>query len=75
MVECIESDTDPFCGAKKKPAESCGNGLELAQRLNIAIDVAQGITYLHEYKGTKPIQYMFFRSYCCVIVATHGQTE
>ncbi|CAD6207428.1 unnamed protein product [Miscanthus lutarioriparius] len=30
--------------------ESCGNGLELAQRLNIAIDVAQGITYLHEYK-------------------------
>ncbi|XP_066365122.1 calmodulin-binding receptor-like cytoplasmic kinase 2 isoform X4 [Miscanthus floridulus] len=31
--------------------ESCGNGLELAQRLNIAIDVAQGITYLHEYKG------------------------
>ncbi|KAG0546873.1 hypothetical protein BDA96_01G031100 [Sorghum bicolor] len=30
--------------------ESCGNGLELSQRLNIAIDVAQGITYLHEYK-------------------------
>ncbi|KAJ1292904.1 hypothetical protein BS78_01G026100 [Paspalum vaginatum] len=30
--------------------ESCGNGLELAQRLNIAIDVAQAITYLHEYK-------------------------
>ncbi|KAL6893775.1 hypothetical protein ACP4OV_007873 [Aristida adscensionis] len=29
--------------------ESCGNGLELAQRLNIAIDVANAITYLHEY--------------------------
>jgi hypothetical protein len=32
-------------------AESCGNGLELAQRLNIAIDVAHAITYLHEFKG------------------------
>uniref|UniRef100_A0A0E0KKY4 Protein kinase domain-containing protein n=1 Tax=Oryza punctata TaxID=4537 RepID=A0A0E0KKY4_ORYPU len=30
--------------------ESCGNGLELAQRLNIAIDVAHAITYLHEFK-------------------------
>ncbi|KAF8708638.1 hypothetical protein HU200_030018 [Digitaria exilis] len=30
--------------------ESCGNGLDLAQRLNIAIDVAHAITYLHEYK-------------------------
>ncbi|CAD6215262.1 unnamed protein product [Miscanthus lutarioriparius] len=30
--------------------ESCGNGLEFVQRLNIVIDVAQGITYLHEYK-------------------------
>ncbi|CAN6286319.1 unnamed protein product [Urochloa humidicola] len=29
--------------------ESCGNGLELAQRLNIAIDVAHAITYLHEF--------------------------
>ncbi|KAG8061592.1 hypothetical protein GUJ93_ZPchr0003g16995 [Zizania palustris] len=30
--------------------ESCGNGLELAQRLNIAIDVAHAVTYLHEFK-------------------------
>jgi len=30
--------------------ESCGNGLELVQRLSIAIDVAHAITYLHEYK-------------------------
>ncbi|CAN6314635.1 unnamed protein product [Urochloa humidicola] len=30
--------------------ESCGNGLELAQRLNIAIDVAHAISYLHEFK-------------------------
>ncbi|RCV40146.1 hypothetical protein SETIT_9G028500v2 [Setaria italica] len=30
--------------------ESCGNGLELTQRLNIAINVAHAITYLHEYK-------------------------
>uniref|UniRef100_M8ARV7 Serine/threonine-protein kinase-like protein CCR4 n=1 Tax=Aegilops tauschii TaxID=37682 RepID=M8ARV7_AEGTA len=29
--------------------ESRGTGLELAQRLNIAIDVAHAITYLHEY--------------------------
>lgn len=47
---------------EKNPAESCGNGLELAQRLNIAIDVAQAITYLHEYKGTKLTQFMFYRS-------------
>ena len=32
-------------------AESRGTGLELAQRLNIAIDVAHAITYLHEYAG------------------------
>ncbi|CAN6297205.1 unnamed protein product [Urochloa humidicola] len=30
--------------------ESHGNGLELAQRLNIAIDVAHAICYLHEFK-------------------------
>ncbi|GJM97112.1 hypothetical protein PR202_ga14014 [Eleusine coracana subsp. coracana] len=30
--------------------ESRGNGLELAQRLNIAIDIANAITYLHENK-------------------------
>ncbi|KAL5219442.1 hypothetical protein ABZP36_020126 [Zizania latifolia] len=30
--------------------ESCGNGLELAQRLSIAIDIAHAITYLHEFK-------------------------
>ncbi|XP_066334542.1 calmodulin-binding receptor-like cytoplasmic kinase 2 isoform X3 [Miscanthus floridulus] len=36
---------------RKHLDESCGNGLELVQRLNIVIDVAQGITYLHEYKG------------------------
>ncbi|XP_066334595.1 calmodulin-binding receptor-like cytoplasmic kinase 2 isoform X2 [Miscanthus floridulus] len=35
---------------RKHLDESCGNGLELGQRLNIVIDVAQGITYLHEYK-------------------------
>ncbi|XP_066334537.1 calmodulin-binding receptor-like cytoplasmic kinase 2 isoform X2 [Miscanthus floridulus] len=35
---------------RKHLDESCGNGLELVQRLNIVIDVAQGITYLHEYK-------------------------
>uniref|UniRef100_A0ACD5WDQ7 Uncharacterized protein n=1 Tax=Avena sativa TaxID=4498 RepID=A0ACD5WDQ7_AVESA len=29
--------------------ESRGTGLELAQRLNVAIDVAHAITYLHEY--------------------------
>ncbi|KAM3279618.1 hypothetical protein ACQJBY_046780 [Aegilops geniculata] len=29
--------------------ESRGTGLELAQRLNIAIDVAHAVTYLHEY--------------------------
>jgi serine/threonine protein kinase len=36
-------------------AESCGNGLELAQRLNIAIDVAHAITYLHEFKEQRII--------------------
>lgn len=41
--------------------ESCGNGLELAQRLNIAIDVAQAITYLHEYKE-RPIIHGGIRS-------------
>uniref|UniRef100_A0A0E0GVU9 Protein kinase domain-containing protein n=1 Tax=Oryza nivara TaxID=4536 RepID=A0A0E0GVU9_ORYNI len=35
--------------------ESCGNGLELAQRLNIAIDVAHAITYLHEFKEQRII--------------------
>ncbi|XP_014752444.1 calmodulin-binding receptor-like cytoplasmic kinase 2 isoform X2 [Brachypodium distachyon] len=31
--------------------ESRGTGLELAQRLNVAIDVAHAITYLHEHAG------------------------
>ncbi len=28
-----------------------GNGLEIAERLDIAIDVAHAITYLHMYTG------------------------
>jgi len=28
-----------------------GNGLEIGERLDIAIDVAHGITYLHMYTG------------------------
>ncbi|AQK61846.1 Receptor protein kinase TMK1 [Zea mays] len=61
-VKCVTKDTDALilrCG--KNPAESCGNGLELAQRLNIAIDVAQAITYLHEYKE-RPIIHGGIRS-------------
>jgi hypothetical protein len=34
--------------------------LELTHRLNIAIDVAHAITYLHEYKGMNSIRCMFF---------------
>ncbi|XP_015690743.1 calmodulin-binding receptor-like cytoplasmic kinase 2 isoform X3 [Oryza brachyantha] len=41
--------------------ESCGNGLELAQRLNVAIDVAHAITYLHEFKE-QPIIHRNVRS-------------
>ncbi|KAF0912281.1 hypothetical protein E2562_013962 [Oryza meyeriana var. granulata] len=41
--------------------ESCGNGLELTQRLNIAIDVAHAITYLHEFKE-QPIIHRNVRS-------------
>lgn len=29
----------------------CGNGLEIAERLDIAIDVAHAVTYLHMYTG------------------------
>ncbi|CAL4919888.1 unnamed protein product [Urochloa decumbens] len=48
--------------------ESCGNGLELAQRLNIAIDVAHAITYLHEFKEN-PIIHGGIRS--SVVLLTH----
>ncbi|XP_062212887.1 calmodulin-binding receptor-like cytoplasmic kinase 2 isoform X2 [Phragmites australis] len=41
--------------------ESRGNGLELAQRLNIAIDVAHAITYLHE-NTEQPIVHGSIRS-------------
>ncbi|TVU44327.1 hypothetical protein EJB05_03763 [Eragrostis curvula] len=41
--------------------ESRGNGLELEQRLNIAIDVAHAISYLHEYKE-QPIIHGAIRS-------------
>lgn len=30
---------------------TCGNGLEIGERLDIAIDVAHAITYLHTYSG------------------------
>ncbi|OMO84249.1 hypothetical protein CCACVL1_10934 [Corchorus capsularis] len=33
-----------------------GNGLEIAERLDIAIDVAHAITYLHTYTGRYPIE-------------------
>jgi hypothetical protein len=32
-----------------------GNGLEIAERLEIAIDVAHAITYLHMYSGMQRI--------------------
>uniref|UniRef100_A0A0E0LDL9 Protein kinase domain-containing protein n=1 Tax=Oryza punctata TaxID=4537 RepID=A0A0E0LDL9_ORYPU len=34
----------------QQTAESCGNGLELAQWLNITINATHSITYLHEFK-------------------------
>jgi len=43
------------------------------QRLNIAIDVAHAITYLHEYKGMNSARYMFFRSNCDMIFAMLGE--
>ncbi|KAE8816899.1 Serine/threonine-protein kinase-like protein CCR4 [Hordeum vulgare] len=46
--------TKDFC---EMFAESCGTGLELAQRLNIAIDVAHAVTYLHEYAERLVIQH------------------
>jgi hypothetical protein len=52
-TKCTDQD---FCNAQQN-AESRGTGLELAQRLNIAIDVAHAITYLHGYAGT-PIKFM-----------------
>lgn len=37
-------------------AGSRGNGLEMAERLDIAIDVAHAITYLHMYTGMHDFQ-------------------
>jgi hypothetical protein len=32
-----------------------GNGLEIAERLEIAIDIAHAVTYLHMYTGMQMI--------------------
>ncbi|KAL5210853.1 hypothetical protein ABZP36_006476 [Zizania latifolia] len=56
VVEYVSNGT-----LRKHLDESCGNGLELAQRLNIAIDVAHAITYLHEFKE-QPIIHRSIRS-------------
>lgn len=49
----VKSSSELFFSGK------CGNGLEIGERLDIMIDVAHAITYLHTYTGIVLLTFLY----------------